>query len=71
MTEGEFKKRLIKKGYFLTDTDYMDFMEILDEAKKEFPKLTVKIEKQYPNHWPQYLNDQKLQWFKKWFENEI
>ena len=62
MGEGELKMKFLQKGYFIEDYEYKDFVEILDEAKKEWNGL---CEKAATKHL--LLSDLKNEWFEKWF----
>lgn len=77
--EGEFKKRIHKQMENSLDElietgritiALCDLETIIDEAKKEFPRTTPKLEKEYPDTWESELNSLRLQWFKKWFSSE-
>ena len=59
MSEGELKKRLEKISFFL-NADYRQAMDILDEAKKEFPEMSDNLS---TADWAFLMYD----WFTKWF----
>lgn len=42
-------------------------LEMIDEARKEFPLLSKELEEKYPETWADELNSLRLQWFKKYF----
>ena len=44
-----------------------DVLSWLAEIIEGFPKLTPEIEKQFPIGWPLYLNEKRLDWFRKNF----
>ena len=71
-SEGLFARRLLASGkYFRTDIDFMDFMEIVEEAEADYPSLTsLGLVPILSDEDIMKVSEERHKWFLRWFVND-